>query len=212
MRLIGLERGLPRFSLLSIFFKKKFISLCPFIIVQTAKEGFVTIYEWIGYAAVGFSLLPFMAKTKEKMRFWGIVSLSIFMVGVWGQGGINGAFASLVSVSVKVLALAFDEKKLFFLKLLSPFIALVFYFFFNHEGLYGILPAIGLVLVIFADLQTDIVKMKIMYIVTLTPWLFYGIFMGSVSATLYEFVGIASLSVFLYRHGREGRCIGRTRR
>ena len=111
------------------------------------------MFELFGYIAIIFSMIGRITTRKERMRKAGMVSVSFYAMSIYSYGGINGVFVSLISLVTKGLSLTYNEEKLFWLKVLSPFIAIVFYIFVNGEGYIGILPAVGLMFVIIADLQ-----------------------------------------------------------
>ena len=152
--------------------------------------------ELIGYVAVVFSTSAFLTHSKKKMRVLGSISLLLFMVSVFLNGGINAAFVSLLSLIIRVLSIFISEEKLKIFKYLAPILALVslpFLLSTSSEGWISALPAIALIVVIFADLQKDILAMKKIYTINLFIWLVYAIGLGSLSAFLYEFLGLLAL-------------------
>jgi hypothetical protein len=155
--------------------------------------------EILGYIAVFFSVFAFSASDKIKMRSYGSVSLFFFMISVFLNGGLNGALVSLLSLIVRVLSIFVKEDKLQFLKYLSPFFALAFYLYIKEDGFQNILPLIALVVVIVADLQENIIKMKTLYVLNVSIWLVYAIYLSSYSAILYESLGIFVLLLSLYK-------------
>jgi len=151
------------------------------------------IYDIIGYLSVILSVISFLEKDKTKMRIFGIFAGLAFGINIYGYGGYNGVFVSVISILGKVLAIKFGEDKLFFLKAISLPLALGFFFLFNSEGISGLLPALILVIVIFADTQKDIIKMKYIYIFSTTVWLIYSIVIWSVPGIVCDAVAIMAL-------------------
>ena len=151
-------------------------------------------YDLIGYISIFFSILAFLAKDKKSMRTNGLISAFLFGISIYGYNGYNGLFVSAVSVFVKLLSLKYNEDKLFSLKVIAIPAAIIFYFIFNTEGLYGLLPAISLVFIILADIQKDLLKMKIIYYGSAFAWLFYAISINSTPAIIYDVIGIFALT------------------
>lgn len=156
-------------------------------------------YDLIGYIAIIFSFFAFATKDKFKMRLNGMFSTLFFGISIAYYNGVNGLFVSIISFITKFLSIFIKEEKLKILKYSSPFIAFLFFYFFNKEGMIGILPAISLVFIIFADLQTDILKMKYIYYGSAFSWLLYAILLGSIPAILFDIVGIITLTVTIFQ-------------
>lgn len=151
-------------------------------------------YDVIGYISIIFSIIRFLSEDKNKTRFFGMLSTGFLAFNLYFYNGLNGVFVSVISFITKLLSLKIKEEKLRILKYLSPFIALIFYMYFNDEGIVGILPAISLIFIIFADLQTDILKMKLIYFGSAFSWLIYRIVINSIPAILFDVVGIIILT------------------
>lgn len=72
-------------------------------------------------------------------------------------------------------------------------------YFINNEGMLGILPAISLIFIIFADIQKDILNMKYIYFGSAFSWLIYAIIINSIPAILYDVFGILTLIYSIYQ-------------
>ena len=156
------------------------------------------MYDFLGYLSIVFAIFAFLTHDKVKMRFNGAISTLLFAISIFSYGGINGAFVSIISVITKALSLKYDEEKLIILKYLSFPISILFYFYFNEEGYIGLLPAISLIFIIFADIQKDIIKMKIIYYGSAISWLIYAILLNSIPAIIYDIVGLTTLTYSIY--------------
>lgn len=163
----------------------------------------IIYYDAIGYLSIVFSLLSFYSKDISKMRILGALSATLFAISLYGYGGINGMFVCLLSVFVKVASLYTQKEQLKKLKYFSAFLALGFFFLAKSENILGILPFLSLLFTIHADTQTDIVKMKTVYYGSAIAWLIYAIFLGSVSAILYDILGIAVLTHSIFTIKKE---------
>lgn len=156
-------------------------------------------FDFFGYVAIIFSVISFLARTTFKMRVFGLFSSSFFAFSIYGYGGLNGAFVSLISFLIKALSLKFNEDSLKPIIFSSPIISLIFYFFFNEEGLIGILPATSLIFIITATLQKDILKMKYIYFGSAACWFVYAIIAGSIPAILFDVFNVVALSYSIYK-------------
>lgn len=154
----------------------------------------ITYYDVVGYISIIFSILAFLSENKTKSRFYGMISTILLAFNLYFYNGMNGVFVSVISFLTKLLSLKIEEEKLNILKYSSPFIAFIFFFYFNEEGILGILPAISLIFIIFADLQKDVLKMKIIYFGSAISWLIYRIVINSIPAIIFDVVGIIILS------------------
>lgn len=152
------------------------------------------LLDLCGYIAIIFSILAFLSKNTNKMRINGMISTFLFWISIAYYNGFNGLFVNIISFLTKLLSIYIKEKKLMYLKYSSPLIAFIFYYFFNTEGLIGLLPTISLIFIIFADLQSDILKMKIIYYGSAFSWLLYGIFLKSIPAILFDIFGIMTIT------------------
>lgn len=159
----------------------------------------LVIYDILGYFSIVFSIFAFLSLEKQKARLNGLISTSLFGISIYGYNGYNGLFVSIISAISKTLSFFISEEKLKFFKYSSPIIAFVFFFFFNEEGWIGIFPAISLIFIIFADLQTDILRMKQIYYGSAFSWLLYAIFLGSLPAILFDIFGIFTLTYTIYK-------------
>lgn len=157
------------------------------------------MYDIIGYVSIIFSIMAFVTKDKFQMRLQGGIATLLFGISIYSYGGINGAFVSIVSFLVKILSLKFDEDKLKFIKILSFPLSLIFFLVFNEEGVYGLLPALSLIFIVFADLQKDILKMKYIYFGSAICWLVYAIIINSVPAILFDVFGLTALTYSVYQ-------------
>lgn len=159
-------------------------------------------YDIVGYISIIFSILAFLSEDKTKSRFYGMISTILLAFNIYFYNGFNGVFVSFISFVTKLLSLKIDEEKLNILKYSSPFIAILFFFNFNNEGILGILPAMSLIFIIFADLQKDILRMKIIYFGSAISWLIYRIVINSIPAIIFDVVGIIILfyvSIKIYK-------------
>lgn len=163
----------------------------------------VLLIDIIGYVAIVLSVLGFLSKSTNMMRFHGMTSTLLFGISIYFYNGINGLFVSLISFITKTLSIFIEEEKLDFIKFISPIIAFICFYFFNNEGMIGILPAISLIFIMIADIQKDILNMKLIYFGSAISWLFYGIALGSIPAILFDVFGIITLTYSVLKIKKE---------
>lgn len=157
------------------------------------------ILDTIGYIAIIFFVLGFLSTKTNNMRINGMISTILFGISIAYYNGINGLFVSFISFCTKFISIFIKEEKIQFLKYISFPLAIIFYFIFNTEGLIGILPALSLIFIIFADIQKDIIKMKYIYYGSAISWLLYGIFLNAIPAILFDLFGIITLTYSIYK-------------
>jgi len=63
----------------------------------------------------------------------------------------------------------------------------------------GILPCISLIFIAYADLQSNIIKMKTIYYGSAVSWLIYAIYINSMPAIIYDLIGITILTYSIYK-------------
>jgi len=153
------------------------------------------LYEIAGYLALVFGLLSFSSRDATKIRIHGFVASALFAVNFYYHDGLNGAFVSAISAVSKILSLTLTTRQLTIVKVMSPFLALLFFMKFNTNGLAGLLPALILVIVVFTDARQDLLEMKILHAVMIGIWTIYSIVIWSVPAMLFD---IACLGMLLY--------------
>lgn len=163
------------------------------------------IYDILGYLSVFFSLLAFLSENKQKIRLYGIFSIILFGISIYGYQGYNGAFVAAVSFISKVLAYFIKEEKLSFLKYIAPVLSVIFFIIFNKEGFIGILPAVSLIFIIYGDIQKDVLKMKIIYYGSVFSWLFYAICLNSITAIIYDILGFLILSYSILKIKKQSK-------
>jgi hypothetical protein len=157
-------------------------------------------FNLIGYISIFFSVFSFISKDKDNILKFGLLSTILFGISISFYSGFNGLFVSIISASVKILSLLYNCQKFnFVLKILAPIISLIFFIFFNNEGIIGILPAIALLFIITADCQENILKMKFLYYGSVLSWLIYGIVLHSIPAILYDILGFIVLTYSIYK-------------
>lgn len=156
-------------------------------------------FNFIGYLSILFSLCAFISKDRSNILKFGILSTVLFGISISFYSGFNGLFVSSISAIIKIISLMYQNQKVsFILKISAPIISLIFYVFFNNEGIVGILPSIALLFIIIADTQDNILKMKFLYYGSVFSWLIYGIMLNSIPAILYDVLGFIVLSYSIY--------------
>lgn len=157
------------------------------------------LFDIIGYISILFSLLSFISNSKKYILIFGLFSTILFGISISYYSGFNGLFVSFISAITKVLSLKYDSEKLKVYKIFSVVIVLAFYILFNEEGVIGVFPLISLIFIIFADLQDNILKLKLFYYGSIFSWIIYGIALNSIPAILYDIFGLIVLTYSIYK-------------
>jgi len=131
-------------------------------------------FDLIGYVSVLFVLLAAVAKTTRGVLYSSLIGTSMLGTSLFFNGGISGAAANAVTFTSKLLALNIPEERLALIKYSAPVIAFIV-FLLSGEGLSGVLPSISLCLVLIADSQTNVFRMKLWYGSSLACWLIYAL-------------------------------------
>jgi len=159
----------------------------------------MTYAEIIGYVAIIFAVISFSAESTTKMRKFGILSSSLIGLSVYLNQGIIGAVVTILGVSIKILSLFLTQEQLKPVKYSTPVIAILYFVFYNTEGFFGSMPVIALFVLIYADIQADILKMKYIYLIGLLLWLIYGIYLLSPAAIIYDIVAIIIMIYSIFK-------------
>jgi len=159
----------------------------------------MTYYDFIGYLAMVLLLISFLSDDAQKARLIGIFSAIFYGINIYYYGGFNGVFVIIVSILSKTLSFYIEKDELKYFNYISPFLALLYFYLFNEEGLIGVIPALSLVFIILADMQKQIIRMKQYYYIVVSLWLVYGIFLGSIPIILSEFLGLLTLFYSVYK-------------
>jgi len=154
--------------------------------------------DLLGYIAIVFSVAAFLDTNINRMRIFGMISTFLFGISIYFYKGLNGLFVSFISFFTKLLGFYINENQTRIITYLSPIPAFILYFYFNEKGWVGALPALSLIFIIIADMQKDIVKMKMVYYGSATCWLTYGFMLGSLPAIIFDIFGIISITLGIY--------------
>lgn len=159
----------------------------------------------LGYIAVIFHLFAFASKSESNMLKLNLSSTTLLGLSMIPYGGLSGAAMSFFSAGSKIAGLSgyfgeiTNKKK----AVIGLMFGLVFFIFFNKEGYFGLLPAASLIFILLADLQTDVLKMKLWYYGSASCWIIYAISIQSPAAILYDVLGIGVLTYTVLKIQKE---------
>jgi len=155
-------------------------------------------FDILWYAAILFSIIWFITKSRKKMLIFWIISTLFFWISIFYYWWYNWLIVSLISIVIKLFSLFLEEKKLIFLKFLSPFIA-IWLFFILPEWLEWLIPALSMFFIIMADSQKDVLKMKYFYYWSNLLWLTYWIILWSIPAILFDLFWFFAITYWIYK-------------
>jgi hypothetical protein len=150
----------------------------------------------LGWISILFHLVAFSTHDTKKMLKYNLTSTTLLGISMIAYGGFTGAAMSFFSVFSKTFGLIGIGKKITDIQkaIIGMIFGLTYYYFFSGENWYAILPAFSLIFIVLADLQEDIIKMKMWYYGSAFLWITYAIMIKSPSAIMYDVIGISVLT------------------
>lgn len=136
-------------------------------------------------------------ENKKKFLIAQNTHVCIQMISNLLLNGISGVVNNILTIIRNVLS--YHNKLNFLAKTLITILSIVLTVVFNNIGFIGLFPLIASILYIWYMNTPDIVKLKILNIVTLILWLFYDFTIMSYSSVIFEILTIVSNSISIYK-------------
>jgi hypothetical protein len=161
------------------------------------------ILETMGYLSIIFHLISFLSKNKKTMLFTGMISVFLLSMTFFNHFALMGLFLTLISLFSKILNLflkntflkKYDKNLKYIIFGLS---ILIFFILFPIEGYRVVFPIFGMVFVLIADNQKNIINMKKIYYGSALSWITYAILINSYPAIIYDIIGIIALTYSIF--------------
>lgn len=137
-------------------------------------------------ALIASILMIYVGTIKEKSRiiFVQTIQIMITIVGNVILGGITGAIINVICCIRNILC--YKEKLSKTVQIILIVLSVIFSLIFNDLGLIGLLPLISTVIyTIFMNIQ-DVVKFKILIMVTTFMWFIYDFTILAYSAAIFD--------------------------
>ena len=138
-----------------------------------------------------------LIRKKAKFIYIQTIQILLFVISNLVLGGITGAITNTFACIRNIL---FHKNKLRNKeKIILVIITSVFSLFFNNLGFWGLLPLISTVAyTLLIDLK-DIVKFKLLVILTVILWFIYDIYIQSYTSAIFDFMTIITNTIAIYK-------------
>ena len=136
-------------------------------------------------------------KQKKKILLVQTIQISLFVISNIILGGITGAIINAINCFRNILC--YKDKFGYKEKIIIALSSTVLSVYFNNIGIIGILPVISTVLYIFLMDMKNIIKFKVLIIVTLILWGIYDIYIRSYTSAIFDFVSVIANVYAIYK-------------
>ena len=143
-------------------------------------------------ALVASLVMVYSGILKEKKRFLYVqtIQICLFALSDFILGGITGAIINLFSCIRNVLC--YKDKLNLNAKIILIILSVSISIMFNNLGLIGLLPVISTVVYIIFMNTKDIIKFKLLNVLTTFMWLVYELVIKSYTSAVFDFFGIVT--------------------
>lgn len=146
-------------------------------------------------ALIGSILMVYVGVIKDKKGILFVQSLQIALLAISNLvlNGISGFIINTINLIRNIIC--YKEALSLKVKILLSIISIGLTIYFNNYGLIGYLPLIsGLIYLWFMTVK-DVIKFKILIIVSVVFWLIYDITIQSYTASLFDLITIIVSSI-----------------
>ncbi len=145
-----------------------------------------------------------LLKSKKKMIFLQTVQIGLFVISNLILGGMTGAIVNAISFVRNILC--YKDKLGLKEKIVITILSVVFALVFNNLGVIGLLPLLSTILYLWLMTLKDVVKFKLLLILTMVLWLIYDITIKSYTSAVFDFMSIIFNVISIVQIRRKGRC------
>ena len=146
-------------------------------------------------ALIGSILMVYVGVIKDKKGILFVQSLQIALLAISNLvlNGISGFIINTINFIRNIIC--YKEALSLKVKILLSIISIILTIYFNDLGLIGFLPLIsGLIYLWFMTVK-DVIKFKILIIVSVVFWLIYDFIIQSYTASLFDLITIIVSSI-----------------
>lgn len=136
-------------------------------------------------------------KKKDRILYVQTIQILLFVISSTILGGITGAIINALSCIRNILA--YKDKLGIKAKLIIILLSIVLSLKFNNLGIIGLLPVVSSVLYIWLMNTKDIVKFKLLIIVTMIIWLIYDIYIKSYTSSIFDFATVIANCISIFQ-------------
>ena len=150
-------------------------------------------------AFIGSVLLVYSGIIKEKKKIIYVQTLQIGVLIISNAvlGGVTGTIINTVDCIRNILC--YKNKLKFKEKVILIIISTALSVKFNNLGIVGMLPLISTILYTLLMDTKNIIKLKIVLIVTSILWCVYGLIIKSYSSAIFNILNIITNSISIYQ-------------
>lgn len=158
---------------------------------------YIVIANIIALIASVLMVYSGIVKEKKKIIYVQTIQTLLLVLSNLILGGFTGAIINALSVVRNVLCYKnkLGKKEIIILITLSVALSLIF----NNLGFIGLLPIISTVIYILLMNTTNVVKFKVLIIVTMVPWLIYDIAIKSYTSAVFDFINIVANIIAVFQ-------------
>ena len=150
-------------------------------------------------AFIGSVLLVYsgIIKEKKKIIYVQTVQIGLFVVSNFVLGGITGAIINVISCIRNILC--YKDKLRVKEKIILLIISIILSLSFNNLGIIGMLPLIATITYTLLMDINDVIKFKIVLIITSILWGVHDIYIKSYSSAIFDFLCAITNSISIYQ-------------
>ena len=127
-------------------------------------------------------------KKKKNILYVQTVQIGLSVVSNIVLGGITGAIINALSCIRNILC--YKDKLDIKAKIIITILAVILSFVFNNLGVIGLFPLISTVLYIWLMNTKDVIKFKLLIIITMVIWFVYDLYIKSYTSAIFDFANI----------------------
>ena len=141
-------------------------------------------------ALIGSLLMVYTGVIKNKKGILIVQSLQIAMFAISNLvlNGISGFIINSINFIRNIIC--YKDKLSLIVKILLSIISIILIVYFNNLGLIGYLPLISALIYLWFMTINDVIKFKIVLIVSVILWLIYDFTIKSYTASLFDLITI----------------------
>ena len=144
-----------------------------------------------------FMVYSGIIKNKKKILYIQSIQIGLFVLSNLVLGGIPGAIINFVSFIRNILC--YENKLELKEKILITIISIVFVLYFNNLGLIGLLPLVSMIIYIWFMTIKDVIKFKILIMITIVLWCIYDFSIGSYTSFIFDVFTIITNTISIIK-------------
>lgn len=136
-------------------------------------------------------------KNKKKIISTQTIQIALSVISNMILGGITGAIINFINCIRNILC--YKDKLTKFKKLIIIVGGVVISLYFNNMGVIGLLPIIAFVIYTILMNIEDVIKFKLIIILSMIMWLIYDIYIISYTSAIFDFLHIIANIISIYK-------------